>query len=141
MEYLTEELMVQKSSQQLTALLYEGLITSLQDAARQIDEANFYQANLSLQKAGDIVHRLGVGLRYEAGPIAENLDTLYNFMAEELIRANLTKNAESITGLLQMVDTLSTAWNQAMQTKQNMTAESVLMKVSAYENSVMRKKF
>ena len=141
MDYLTEELMVQKSSQQLTALLYEGLITSLHDAARQIDEANFYQANLSLQKSGDIVHRLGVGLRYEAGPIAENLDTLYNFMADELIRANLTKNAESITGLIQMVNTLSAAWNQAMQTKQNMTADSVLMKVSAYENSVMRKKF
>ena len=72
MDYLTEELMVQKSSQQLTALLYEGLVTFLQDATRQIEERNFYQANRSLQKAGDIVHRLGVGLRYEAGPIAEN---------------------------------------------------------------------
>ena len=141
MDFLTEELIVQKSSQELTALLYEGLVTYLNDATRQIEQNDLFQANKSLQRAGDIVYRLGVGLRYEAGMIAENLDTIYNFLAEELIRANITKNIESISFLIQIVDTLSTAWNEAIQMKQNVTADSLLMKVSAYENSVMRKKF
>ena len=141
MDYLTEELILQKSSQQLTALLYEGLASLMQDATRHIDKKHFYEANQSLQKAGDIVHRLGVGLRNESGLIAENLDTLYSFLAEELIRVNLSKNMESISYLIQMVETLSEAWNEAMKMKQNVTADSVLVKVSAYENSVMRIKF
>ena len=141
MDFLTEELIIQKSSQELTALLYEGLATYLNDACQQIEQNDFYQANKSLQKAGDIVHRLGVGLRYEAGAIAENLDAIYNFLAEELIRANITKSTEHIEHLIKIVDTLSAAWNEAMQLKNNVTADSIMMKVSAYENSVMRKKF
>ncbi|WP_139892179.1 flagellar export chaperone FliS [Bacillus sp. D386] len=141
MEFLTEELIVQKSSQELTALLYEGLLTNLYEAIDQIDEPNLFQANKSLQRASDIVHRLGVGLRYEAGPITENLDTLYNFLADELIRVNLTKNTDSISFLIKIVETLSTAWNDAMQLKNNAKADSLIKMVSAYENNVMRKKF
>ncbi|WP_148630618.1 flagellar export chaperone FliS [Bacillus sp. E214] len=141
MEFLTEELIVQKSSQELTALLYEGLLTNLYEAIDQIDESNLFQANKSLQRASDIVHRLGVGLRYEAGPITENLDTLYNFLADELIRVNLTKNTDSISFLIKIVETLSTAWNDAMQLKNNAKADSLIKMVSAYENNVMRKKF
>lgn len=140
MEFLTEELIVQKSSQELTALLYEGLLTNLYEAIDQIDESNLFQANKSLQRAGDIVHRLGVGLRYEAGPITENLDTLYNFLADELIRVNLTKNTDSISFLIKIVEILSTAWNGAMQLKNNAKADSLIKMVSAYENNVMRKK-
>ena len=140
MEFLTEELIVQKSSQELTALLYEGLLTNLYEAIDQIDESNLFWANKSLQRAGDIVHRLGVGLRYEAGPITENLDTLYNFLADELIRVNLTKNTDSISFLIKIVETLSTAWNDAMQLKNNAKADSLIKMVSAYENNVMRKK-
>ncbi|OCA84684.1 flagellar export chaperone FliS [Bacillus sp. FJAT-27986] len=141
MEFLTEELIVQKSSQELTALLYEGLLTNLYEAIDQIDEPNLFQANKSLQRASDIVHRLGVGLRYEAGPITENLDTLYNFLADELIRVNLTKNTDSISFLIKIVETLSTAWNDAMELKNNAKADSLIKMVSAYENNVMRKKF
>lgn len=141
MDFLTEELIVQKSSQELTALLYEGLLAFLHDSNDQIEQADFFQANKSLQKAGDIVQRLGVGLRYEAGPIAQNLDIIYSFLADELIRVNLRKNTESISFLIKIVETISEAWNEAMQLKNNIKSDSIIQKVSAYENNVMRKKF
>ena len=81
MEFLTEEIIYKKTPQELTALLYEGIMENLESAIVFIDEQNYIEANKKLQKANDILHRLGVGLKYEAGPIAEQLDTLYNFMA------------------------------------------------------------
>ena len=49
-----------------------------------------------LQKANDILKRLGVGINYEAGIIADQLDMLYNYMADKLIEANLKKDPEII---------------------------------------------
>ena len=45
-------------------------------------------ANKKLQKTNDILHRLGAGLNYEAGIIADQLDTLYNYMADRVIEGN-----------------------------------------------------
>ena len=63
MELLTEEILYQKSSQELTALLYEGIMTNLEESIELIDAKNFIEANKKLQKANDILHRLGVGIK------------------------------------------------------------------------------
>jgi len=89
MEILSEELLFQKTSQELTALLYDSLLDHLEEAIQCIEQQDFFAANQKMQQASDILHRLGVGLRYEGNPIAENLDSLYNFAASELIEANL----------------------------------------------------
>lgn len=138
MEYLTEELIVQKSSQELTALLYEGLIGHLEEALGCIEQKNMIAANQSLQKASDIIQRLGVGLRYEAGPLAENLDSLYNYMANRTIEANYRKDTDQIKHVKELAETLAAAWNEAMHRKEQ--SSSVIQKVSAYENHVMRTK-
>ncbi len=138
MEYLTEELIVQKSSQELTALLYEGLIGHFEEALGCIEQKNMIAANQSLQKASDIIQRLGVGLRYEAGPLAENLDSLYNYMADRTIEANYRKDTDQIKHVKELAETLAAAWNEAMHRKEQ--SSSVMQKVSAYENHVMRTK-
>ena len=90
-----------------------------------------------VQKANDILHRLGVGLKYEAGPIAEQLDTLYNFMATELIEANLKKDKQKIQGVLRIIGEIAGAWNTAMKTTVSST-QKINKKVAAYESSIMR---
>ena len=64
-EFLTEEIIYKKTPQELTALLYEGLMENLESAIVFIEEQNYIEANKKLQKANDILHRLGVGLKYE----------------------------------------------------------------------------
>ena len=49
-----------------------------------INGKNLIDANKKLQKANDILYRLGAGLNYEAGIIADQLDALYNYMAERI---------------------------------------------------------
>lgn len=137
MEFLTEEIIYKKTPQELTALLYEGIMENLESAINFIDEQNYIEANQKLQKANDILHRLGVGLKYEAGPIAEQLDTLYNFMAMELIEANLKKDKQKIQGVLKIIGEIAGAWNTAMKTTLNPT-QKINKKVAAYESSIMR---
>ncbi len=137
MEFLTEEIIYNKTPQELTALLYEGLMENLESAIVFIDEQNYIEANKKLQKANDILHRLGVGLKYEAGPIAEQLDTLYNFMASELIEANLKKDKQKIQGVLKIIGEIAGAWNIAMKKTPN-PVQKINKKVAAYESSIMR---
>ena len=53
MEVITEEYIIQKSSQELTALLYEGLISRFEEALIQIGQKDMVGANKSLQRAND----------------------------------------------------------------------------------------
>jgi flagellar secretion chaperone FliS len=140
MEVLTDEILYQKNSQELTALLYEGFITNLEESLESIERKNFIEANEKLQRANDILERLGVGLRYEAGPIAEQLDTLYNYMASQLIEANLHKDTQIIRHVLKLIQPIAEAWNEIIKKKVH-TQSSIAKKVSAYENSIMRRDY
>lgn len=138
MELLTEEILYKKSSQELTALLYEAIITNLEESIEMINLKSFFEANKKIQKANDILERLGVGLKYEAGPIAEQLDTLYNYMAGQLFEANLRKNTETLQNVLKLIQPIAEAWNEILK-KQVHTNSSTMKKVLAYENNIMRK--
>lgn len=140
MDLLSEDMLYQKSSQELTALLYEGLIMNLEEAIEYIHAKNYLDANKKIQKANDILERLGVGLKYDAGPIAEQLDTLYNYMANLLIEANLRKDISIIQTVLKLIQPIAEAWNEILK-KQVHTQSNVTKKVLAYENNIMRKNF
>ena len=140
MEALTEEVIYKKSPQELTALLYEGLITNLEESLELIEAKNFIEANRKLQKSNDILHRLGVGIKYEAGPIAEQLDILYNYMANQLIEANKRKDPQIIKNVLKVIQPIAEAWNEIIKNKVH-TQSSIAKKVSAYENSIMRRNY
>lgn len=137
---LTEELLHQKSSQELTALLYEAAITNMEEAIRAIQQKSFMQANIHLQKTNDILHRLGAGLNYDAGIIADQLEALYEYMAEKIIVANLRKDIASIEEVLQMMKEIAQAWHQAMQTRTDKQTPMHKQSARMYEqNSIYEK--
>jgi flagellar secretion chaperone FliS len=136
LEVLTEEIVYKKNSQQLTALLYEGFIESLEAAITLIEQKNYIDANKRLQKANDILRRLGVGLKYDAGIIAHQLDALYNYMAERLIEANMKKDVSIIKEVLQLITTISSAWNEALKKEPKPMPKSFMQKAAAYEKFV-----
>jgi flagellar secretion chaperone FliS len=140
MDVLTKEIIYSKSPQELTALLYEGLISNLEEANDLIDQKNYYLANKKLQKTNDILHRLGVGIKYEAGPIAEQLDMLYNYMASQIIKANIHKDKQMVQNVLKVIQPIANAWNEILKKKSH-GQSSIAKKVSVYENSIMRKTY
>ncbi|MBB6282017.1 flagellar export chaperone FliS [Geobacillus subterraneus] len=136
MDFLTEEWIYQKNSQQLTALLYEGLMECLEEAIAAMKQKDHWKANKQLQKGNDILRRLGAGLRYDAGIIAHQLDALYNYMAERLIEANMKKDVTVAQEVLQMTTTIATAWNEALQNRALSAQASPKQKAAAYEQFI-----
>ncbi|MBB2481647.1 flagellar export chaperone FliS [Bacillus sp. APMAM] len=136
MDFLSEELIYQKSSQELTSLLYEGLIDNISNAINYIQNKDLIEANKKIQRANDILFRLGVGINYEAGVIAEQLDTLYNYMANSLIEANYKKDIKILKDTLTIADNLSGAWNEALNKKENYNERRFQHQASSYEKHV-----
>ena len=137
MNFITEELIYQKSSQEITSLLYETLMNQLRGAIEDIKGKNLIDANKKLQKANDILYRLGAGLNYEAGIIADQLDALYNYMAERTIEANRKKDPMMIQEVLSIAERLAEAWNKAIKNKPSTTQNHLRRKANAYEQNVM----
>lgn len=138
MEALTKDVIFKKSPQELTALLYEGIIDNLEQAIELINEKSYVQANAKLQRTNDILHRLGVGLKYEAGPIGQQLDLLYNYIADQIIQANLKKDTSLLREMITLIEPIAQAWNDILKKKVNVSQSNTVRKVSAYENSIMR---
>jgi flagellar secretion chaperone FliS len=138
MEALTKDVIFKKSPQELTALLYEGIIDNLEQAIELINEKSYLEANVKLQRTNDILHRLGVGLKYEAGPIGQQLDLLYNYMADQIIKANLRKDVSILKEMITLIEPIAQAWKDVLRKKVNVSQSSTVRKVSAYENSIMR---
>ncbi|MBS8265786.1 flagellar export chaperone FliS [Mesobacillus boroniphilus] len=138
MEALTKDVIFKKSPQELTALLYEGIIDNLEQAIELINDKSYVQANAKLQRTNDILHRLGVGLKYEAGPIGQQLDMLYNYMADQIIQANLRKDTTLLREMINLIQPIAQAWSDVLRKKVNVSQSSTVRKVTAYENSVMR---
>lgn len=136
-EFLTEEFIYQKNSQELTSLLYEVLIDQLNGSIEDIQENRYIEANTKLQKANDILYRLGAGLNYEAGIIADQLDALYNYMAEQIIEGNKKKDVSLLQGVLSIAERLASAWNEAMKNKPDQKQMQIRRKATAYEQNVM----
>ncbi|TWI57876.1 flagellar export chaperone FliS [Halalkalibacter nanhaiisediminis] len=132
--FLTNEALHQKTPQELTALLYEACLTNLEDSLTHIDEKDFIRANEKLQKASDIVHRLGAGINYEAGIVADQLEQVYNYMADKLVEANLKKDKAVVQEVITVLEPIMNAWNEAMKTKRDIQPKTMKQKVNAYEN-------
>jgi len=133
---MTEAILFQKSPQEITALLYEACLTNLDEAIANIKSKNYVIANNNLKKANDIVWRLGAGLNYEAGIIADQLDMLYNYIAGKLLEANLKKDINIIEEVKTIVEDLSSSWNTAMKTKVQNIGLGHRQKANAYEKNI-----
>lgn len=138
MDFITKEIIYQKTSQEITSLLYEALIDNTQKAIMDIQNNRYIDANVMLKKTSDILERLGVGLNYEAGIMADQLDALYNYMSELVLKANIKKDIEPLKEVLTILEDISEAWQTAMRkNKSNHVQQQHFKKANAYEKNVM----
>lgn len=137
-ELLTEEALYQKTPQEITALLYEAMLDHLENAIQKIETKDYIEVNESLKKCNDILKRLGAGLNYDAGIIADQLESVYMYVDHLLFDANVKKDAEKVKEAHQLISMISEAWHQALTKKEpKVTMKTQHMstydKLSAYE--------
>lgn len=97
---------------ELILMLYNGLRKNMVQARRAMERPDPAQAHAHLIKAQNIVSELINSLDMGFG-ISRDLLALYDFMLNQLVEINVTKNPASVEPLLEIVDTLREAWQQA----------------------------
>jgi len=105
------------NSQQLVKLMLDGALARLIRAKGCIVHHDIEGRNVSLDTALGIIGALQGCLDHErGGSLAENLDSLYDYMQRRLFRANVDSDVKAIEEVIDLVRTLKDAWDAIDQT-------------------------
>lgn len=107
------------SPAQLVTMLYDRILVALSRARQAVTSdrtAGFGVVNAELQRAQDILAELRHTLDHDnGGAIAGNLDALYGYCLERVVRANVTKELNELDVVERIVGDLRAAWAEACQ--------------------------
>jgi flagellar protein FliS len=99
------------SPTQLIVLLYEGALRFCAQAREAMLARDLENQHTNLLKAQRILTELmGTLDRKAGGDIAENLFSLYLFMFDQLVHANLYDRVENINTVMKMLEDLHLSW-------------------------------
>ena len=99
----------------LVTMLYDRLVRDLVAAEAALATRDLEGANGALIHAQEIVWELAAGLdptKWSGGPA---LASLYQFILDELLAANVQKDAAKVITVRQLVEPLRDAWHQAAE--------------------------
>ena len=110
------------SREKILLMLYEGAIKFVKLAIQAIEKNNVKDKCENIGRAYDIVLELNNTLDHKiGGDVALRLEQLYQFMIEQLIKANAENDIESLKTVQKLLETLYQGWVQAVQKLKNET--------------------
>lgn len=102
---------IQTSDQgNLILLCYDGAINFIRQAIKAHNEKNFAATSELLTKSQNVLWELIHGLNFEAGEIAYNLDSLYNYMIRRLIDAQYHNTIDPLNEVIGHLQELRESW-------------------------------
>lgn len=100
---------------QLLLMLYEAAIQNVKKASNAIDKKDLAAKGQAIGKTHDIINELLNTLNFEVGgDIARDLERLYAFMIEQLIKANIENSKSTLENIQKLLETLLSAWREAV---------------------------
>jgi len=100
---------------QILIMLYETAIRNVKKASECIEKKDITGKGKAILKTHDIINELMNTLDFEVGgQIARDLERLYNFMAEQLIKANVENKKEPLQQVQKLMETLLEGWRVAV---------------------------
>lgn len=100
--------------QDLTLMLYEGLIKFSMLAKRAIQQGLIEQKNTNIQKAQAIVMELQLTLNQSIA-LSKDLNSLYDYMQGRLIDANVKNDIVAIDEVIGFAEEFRETWKEAMK--------------------------
>lgn len=100
------------SPMELTVMLYDGCIKQLKIGKTGIEGKDFELTNQALQKAQDIIGELANSLDMGV-EMSQGLLDLYDFFLNQIIAANINKDAALIDPVVELMKELRDAWATA----------------------------
>ena len=113
----------------LILMLYDGAIRFLKTAIKKIDEKDLEGAHTAISRAKNIISELLTSLNTDqSGRVGTSLKSLYVYMFNRLIDANIQKKKEYIVEVCELLDELREGWRGVINAKKDAA------KVNRYNN-------
>lgn len=101
------------SPHRLILMLYTGAIKFVKLATSALEAGDAVLGHQHLLKAQDIVYELISSLNEkQGGEIARNLKSMYLYMIDQMVQANIQKSAQPLSVVVGMLESLQSAWEQ-----------------------------
>ncbi len=101
------------SPHRLITMLYEGALRFMNQAIQKIEQKDIAGTNTAIHRAQDILYELIACLNFEQGKeIATNLNNLYRYSIDLLIKANIEKNTDALREAASIITDIKEAWDQ-----------------------------
>jgi len=98
----------------LVIMCYEGAIYSLKLAKAKYYAQEYEAKGKAIQNALDILNELRAALDFEkGGEIATNLDSLYSFWSQHIIKADFRKDLQTLDRVAAMLEEIKSALEEA----------------------------
>lgn len=100
--------------EQLTLMLLEGACRYAILAEQCLTAEDYINSNSHLQRCQLILEELLVSLDMSAGPVADNLYKIYEYLHYRLVQANVRKSAAIMPEVIGHLTDLRDCWHKAM---------------------------
>ena len=115
--------------EKLMILLFDGAIQFLQKAKTAIEEKNYQDRAINIDGARKILRELMRTIDLENGnDVSKSLFRLYNRMAMDLVKANVTKNAEKIDTVIRDFMNIRWGFQKAIEIQNGTTSVEEALK-------------
>ncbi|EPZ8122893.1 flagellar export chaperone FliS [Yersinia enterocolitica] len=108
------------SPHQLISMLLDGALNAVLRARIYFDNGNVARRGEMISKAINIIDNgLRTSLDHEIGKdIAQDLESLYDYMSRTLLQANLRNSSAELTSVSEILTNLATTWKE-IEPKEN----------------------
>lgn len=101
-----------KTPGELLISLYDGCLLNLSKAKIAINNNDIEEANTMLTKSQKIVRYLNITLDMNY-PISEDLRKMYTFFDDQIVQANIKKDAKYIDDIYPLIEEMRSSFAQA----------------------------
>lgn len=114
-QYLESKILSAKP-EELTFMLYEGMVKFIKKAMLHLETKNLEQVNYNTQRAQAIVDELRQTLNMDI-PLSQSLDSLYDYLNFKLMEANIHKSEQEFNDALEIAENFKDTWKEAFGIK------------------------
>lgn len=101
------------SGPQLTLMLYNGCIRFINQGIKALNENNYEQKNINIQKAQNIIQEFMLTLNRDID-LSNDLLSLYDFIHHQLQQGNIKNDEKLLLEALEFVTDFRDTWKEAM---------------------------
>lgn len=107
----TQTSVVDADPHRLIQLLFNGALSKLSIARGAMERKEYEAKNKAINSAVDIINGLKDSLNLDAGELAQNLDSLYEYMMFRLFEANAKNDVARIDEVYDLLAQIKGAWD------------------------------